>query len=312
MSDASLRIVSVLVLSAGLAASGFAQSPANGKPGPVEDLHGLKVREDHPAPTPTPFPLGVDTGRTQTLEFRSLEQMTGADKRLVQANEDEIARRAGLQGFRLDVDGRAGAGKDAAAWGYEQAVCPVFPNHVVLEYSRSNGAGDVTLFSAVIPRGDGHVRVIPVQRRGYSLWTLASSNALTLNDFNHMVKEEPNGLSPDWLTLGLCYAALTGGHVRAGLVAGSAAEEHYPLAIPASLEVSRKGGAEVHFADTRLATGPKSPREWTLIFAQNGRLLKVKHTVATELVEKPVPGNAVEVKGVPVKEGAVEISKPGN
>jgi hypothetical protein len=302
MSLFSFRAVSFAAVSVvWLSGAAFAQSA---KPGPAENLHGLTVRQTHGPETPTPFPLGVSTGRTQTLEFRTPEQMTAADKSLVAGNEEEIVRRAELQGFRLD-----GAESGEHGWGYEQAVCPVFPNHVVLEYSRDNGAGDVTLFSVVVPRGEGHVRVIPVRRRGYSLWTPASSNALTLNDFNHMVKEEPAGLSADWLTLGLCYGALAGGHVRAGLIAEAAADEHYPLVIPATLAVSRKGGADVRFADTSAKAGAK---DWTLTFAQSGRLLKVTHKPARELVERPVVGQASEVKGRPVKESALDITKPAN
>jgi hypothetical protein len=247
--------------------------------------------------------LDVHSGRRQELEFRAPEAMTAADRDLVAANESEIARRAELQGFRLDGD------SGPTGWGYEQAVCPVFPDHVILEYSRVNGAGDVSLFSAVIPREDGHVRVIPARRRSYSLWTPVSSNALTLNDFNHMVKESPGGLDPDWLTIGLCYTALTGGHVRAGLKAESVQKETFPLAPVAALLVSRKGGAEVRFSDVTPETRQMT---WVLLFAQNGRLLKVRHGDARELTEHAVKGNAAEVKGVPMKESTVDLGKPGN
>ncbi len=276
-----------------------------------EDLHGLHVVQVPVRPTPTPFPLDVHTGRVQSLEFRSPEAMTAADRELAASAQVEIERRAGLQGFR----GIGGAGqaemepsKDGG-WGFEQAVCPVFPEHLILEYSRINGSGDVSLFAAVVPRGEGHVRVIPVRRRSYSLWTPASSNALTLNDFNYMVKEGGSGVSPDWLTLSLCYAALAGGHVRAALVAGKPADEVYPLLAPAKLSVSRKGGAAVYFADSTHAV---KPMEWELLFAQSGRLLKVKHVGAPELVERPVRGTASEVTGVPTKESVVELNKPGN
>ena len=157
--------------------------------------------------------------------------------------------------------------------------------------------GLVSFFSVVIPRGAGHVRVIPARRRSYSLWTPVASNALTVNDFNHMVKENPEGLSPDWLTLGLCYSALTGGHVRAGLKAQTAAEEHFPLAAAAALAVSGKGGAEVRFSDT---TPDARQMTWVLEFAQSGRLLKVRHGKAQELVERPL------------KESAIDLGKPGN
>jgi len=266
----------------------------------TEDLQGLKIREIHPKPTPSPFPLdgrGIARG---ALEFRAPGQMTAADRDLVSANEGEIARRAELQGFRLD--------SDAAGWGYEQAVCPVFPDHVILEYSRDSGKGDLTLFAAVVPRGEGHVRVIPVRRRGYSLFTPSSANSLTLNDFNHLVKESPNGLDPDWLTLGLCYGALAGGHVRAALHPSSAAEEEYPLLAPAMLSVSREGGAVVRLGDE---TPPPHGMDWKLTFAQSGRLLQVKHQAAQVLTVRPVAGSAQEVPGKPVAGAALDVGGPG-
>lgn len=282
-------------------ASCSAQSSATTRP---EDVHGVKIREIHPKDTPTPFPLDARTGRVEELEFRSPEQMTSADRELAEANEAEIARRAGLQGFNLRQADTAEGG-----WGYEQAVCPAFPEQLILEYSRIEARGDVSLFSVAIPRdGEGHVRLIPARRRGYSLWTPASSNALTLNDFNHMVKEAPSGLSPDWLTVGLCYAALAGGHVRAALVPQTAAEQVFPLFVPAKLSVSGKGGAEVQI--TNVTPGQKA-MDWRFTFAQNGRLLKVKHVVSGEILERPLRPTVAE-KSVPVKGTALDLNKAGN
>jgi hypothetical protein len=277
----------LMVGSLGVSSPSFAQGTGGTQPVQVK---GLRVVELHPKPYQTPFPLDAKPGETRDrLDFLVPEQMTTADRNLAEANQGEIARRAELQGFNLE---RTISGE--GSWGYEQAVCPVFPDHLILEYSRINGDGDVTLFSAVIPRGDGHVRVIPVRRRSYSLWTPSASNALTINDFNHMVQEGHEGLSPDWLTLGLCYAALAGGHVRAALVAKTPNDEVYPLFVPAKLTVTEKAGAEILFADV---TPHSKAMDWVLRFDAKGRLLKVKHTVSAEILEKPVPGAPTEVTG---------------
>jgi hypothetical protein len=312
-----LRIWLVLVVLAGVGSCWRVQAQTNAGTDPgsnprsnsgtnsrFADTHGLTVEVIHPKGMSSPFPLDARTGQGEghALDFRSPEQMTAADRELADAGQAEITRRAGLLGFDLGNDG-----KEQGSWGYEQAVCPVFSQHVILEYSRSNGPGDVTLFSAVIPRGEGHVRVIPVRRRSYSLFTPAPSNTLTLNDFNHMVLEGQEGLSPDWLTLGLCYAALAGGHVRPALLAQTPQAEVYPLLAPATLTVSAKGGAEVRFDDE---TPHTNAMEWALTFAQDGHLLKVRHSVSRVLVERPVTGNAAEVRGAPVKGQAVDLGKP--
>ena len=303
MKRPSLRNLLVLAVLIPALPGCFAQSSNTAQP---DGSYRLKVQEIHPKPALSPFALDAKTETRQSLEFRSPEQMTQADRNLAEANQAEIARRAGLQGLGSGFGMGSGASGEGG-WGYEQAVCPVFPEHLILEYSRNNGHGDVTLFSAVIPRGDGHVRVIPVRRRGYSLFTPAPANAITVNDFNHMVQEGKEGLSPDWLTLGLCYAALAGGHVRAALIPSLPSEEVYPLFMPAKLTLG-KGGAEVHFVD---ATPHATAMDWILTFSPNGRLLKVRHTVSRELIEKPVAGKAVDVTVVPDKQPA-EAAKTGN
>lgn len=271
----------------------------------AQNQNGDLVREIHPKPLPTPFPIDAHTQTIDALQFLAPEQMSMADRALAEANAAQIARRAGLQGFNLAQEG--------GGWGYEQAVCPVFPDHLILEYSRESGDGDVSLFSVAIPRGSGageHVRVIPVRRRSYSLWTPAPSNALTLNDFNHMLGPGAKGIGPDWLTLSLCYTALAGGHVRAALVPATAADEAYPLFMPAKLSVSDKSGAEVHLVDATHYPEPKAKAmDWVLTFAQNGQLMKVRHSVADEVVERSLQAAPAE-KAVPVPGRVLDISKP--
>jgi len=251
-----------------------------------ENLQGLKIETPALKPIPALFPLDGKFGRVAKLEFRAPAEMTAEDRTVAEGAQTEIARRAELQGFHL---------MEGSGWGYEQAVCPAFPEHVILEYSRLDGPGDVTLFSAVVPRGgEGHVRVVPVRRRGYSLWTPASSNALTLNDFNHMVKE--GGLSPDWMTLSLCYTALAAGHVRAALIPQTRAGEQYPLAAPPILTVdSKRSGAEVRMVD---ASMPRPKGEWVFEYDGSGHLKKVKKVQPRILTKRSVDGPG-EVKGVP-------------
>lgn len=285
-------------------------------------VDGLKVKQLHPPPIPTPFDLRSRGPVVQELQFLSPEAMTRTDRDLFDSSQDEIAERASRQGFNLEK-----TGDRPSDWGYEQAVCPAFPQHLILEYSRDNGQGDLTLLSVVIPRGEGHIRVIPARRRGYSLFTPVASNDITLNDFNHIVLEEglrervdshrkSKTLSQDhvlggvdWLTLGLCYSALASGHVRAGLQPDQAADQKYPLAIPALLRVSQRGGADVRFADT---TPDVKSMQWELHFAQDGRLLKVRHTKSSLLYESPVRGQIENSKGTPTRQGVVDLSKTGN
>jgi len=246
-----------------------------------ETMHGVKVTYLKPMPVPSPFPLEGTAGRVSHLEFRAPEAMTAEDRAAADGAQAEIARRAELAGLHMN---------EMTGWGYEQAVCPVFPEHVILEYSRKDAPGDVTLFSAVVPRGGvGHVRVIPVRRRGYSLWTPADSNALTLNDFNHI--ETESGLSAattDWLTLSLCYTALAAGHVRAGLVPANQETEVYPLVEPPLLTSnSNKPEVEVRLVD---AAAPRPRGEWVFDYDAVGHLKRVRKIEPEILHTQPVQG----------------------
>jgi hypothetical protein len=107
---------------------------------------------------------------------------------------------------------------------------PALPEHLFLRFTRNDGAGDVSLFSASIPRGEGRVRIIPIQRRGYSLFSPAPINAMTISAFNHIRDEERSDQAPDWLGTGLCYAALAGAHPQAALLAEDAEGTEFPAA----------------------------------------------------------------------------------
>src|ERR1035437_1701964 len=169
------------------------------------------------AQRPMPFPPGSETpGPAASLEFRAPEflqvaQMSPQDRDLAADAESSIGERAGFAGLEFNQ------GK----WNYQQVVCPVLPNHLFLQFTRNNGAGDASVFSASIPRGgDGRVRIIPILRRGYSLFSPAPINALTISAFNHIRAEEHPAKAPEWLATGLCYAALAGGAPPSGAPAG--------------------------------------------------------------------------------------------
>jgi hypothetical protein len=291
---------------------GYGQEAApTGKPVPPYTADGLRIRQVPAVLPPSPFPLDGKSRKLQSLEFRTPEQMTAVDARQAINAQVAIAERAVHQGFRVDLNAVDGAGgENEHAWKYEQAVCPVFPDHLILEYSLDRGHGDVSLFSAIVPRGnEGHVRVIPVRRRNYSLWTPTPTNELTLNDFNHMVKESSDGLDPDWATVGLCYAALAGGHVKLAEQATDTRLETFPLYSPAMLKVG-SNGAEVRFADVA-SYRESSPRvmEWVLVFSKTGRLIKVRHASARGVTARVVPATP-EPQGRPVRSAVDLTTRP--
>jgi hypothetical protein len=218
--------------------------------------------------------------------------MRPQDRDLAADAESSIRERAGFAGLEFSQD------SDGGKWSYQQIVCPALPNHLLLQFTRNNGTGDISVFSASIPRGgDGRVRIIPILRRGYSLFSPAPINALTISAFNHIRAEEHPDQPPAWLETGLCYAALAGAHPLAGSPEETDAKK-MPVAPPGKLMIPINGGAVISFTD--LSAIPR-PMEWTMTFNGKGKLLKATHSSALRSRETAVERTPAEVQGKPVK-----------
>lgn len=183
------------------------------------------------------------------------------------------------------------AGMDFAqtTWSYRQLDCQALPNHLLLLFESKRGPGDVSRFSLSIPRGeDGRLRIIPIERRGFSLFSPAPVNSLAVAAFNSMRREEPNGGQPaDWLAVSLCYAALTapGGEVA---LAPRDAEANPTLVFPPSIEEEEQGESTVRLVDVAFAG---HPMQWALTYDGKGQLLKVQHFPAPVYATRIMPKN---------------------
>lgn len=272
------------VLGAVLAALAVAQSgPDNIVSTPY------KVRVVPPAVAPGPFPVGgAKSSSTPSVMFRAPEEMSQTDRLLASNDESSIAEHAQMDGFDLN------RGK----WSFEQIVCPGFPSHLFLRYTQNNGVGDVTAFSASIPRnGQGRVRIIPIQKRSYSLFSPAPVNAITIAAFNHIRVEEGAAQSSSWLGNALCYAALAGAQPQLASEKELRTGESAP-ALNAILEVPVKGGEVIKFVDE--AAKPR-PKQWTMTFSPNGKLTKASQAPAPSIETRSIPATpgAPSVRPVP-------------
>lgn len=244
-----------------------------------------------PVPAPVaPAPFAVDASPDgRSIEFLSADKMSQADKLLAADAESSVAERAGMSGLAFEQ----------GTWSYQQVVCPALPHHLFLQYTRNAGAGDVSIFSASIPRGgDGRVRIIPIRRRGYSLFSPAPINALTLSAFNHIRAEEPEAQrAQGWLGNGLCYAALAGGHPRLPAAGAEPAPGHPVPALTAFIDVKNNDGEVIRFADE---AGQPRPMLWSMTFTRKGKLVKAVHTPAPLYSVSPVPKDGATTAPRPV------------
>lgn len=243
-----------------------------------------------------PFDINTpDSVRDMTIEFRPADQMVARDREVEANAESAISEHARYTGLEFN------SGK----WTYEQVNCPVFPEHLFLRFMRNNGTGDVSLFTASVPRNnEGRVRIIPIQLRGYSLFSPAPINALTMSAFNHIRAEENPENAPvsAWMATGLCYAALAGGHPQLPPAVLDPQHARTFAANRGYLEVSGNGGATVSFDD--VSATPR-PMQWSMVFDAKGKLVKASHSTAEMLSITPI-------KPTPVPAGkAVAANPPG-
>ena len=226
------------------------------------------------------FSDSTDPARPHSVEFRTVAEMTEADRLQAANAESSVAEHTRYTGLEFNE----------GQWSYEQVVCPALPGHIFLRFLRNNGTGDVSMFTASIPRGgEGRVRIIPIQLRGYSLFSPAPINKITISTFNHIRAEEDQDKDPDWLGTALCYSALAGGHPRAATLSGHPEDDKFPIASMALMEVGNNGGAEISFTDMN---SKPAPMRWSMTFDKKGMLVKGGHAPADLMkveVTHPLP-----------------------
>jgi hypothetical protein len=255
---------------------------------------GQSSKRERTVPVPAePKPFSdIATRQTPvyTVEFRSADQLTQQDRLLLADAESSIAEHAGFAGLEYQQ----------SSWTYRQIVCPSLPNHLFLRYQRNNGVGDTSVFSASIPRNEeGRVRIVPILKRGYSLFSPAPINALTIAAFNHIRAEEGEGVNSDWLGNALCYAALAGSQPQIR-PADAEPAVHNPIpALNAEMEVliQRHGMELIRFDDA--ASRPHA-MEWTMTFTNQGKLIKATHRPASMASATPASKKSAVARTWPV------------
>jgi hypothetical protein len=233
----------------------------------VDDASGYP-NKPLPAPVLNRSPFSIDNqiaGLARSIRVLSPDEMSREDRDLVADAESSIQERAGFQNMEFD----------GAGWTYRELVCPALPNHMFLRFTRDDGTREMSMFSAAIPRnGNGRVRIIPIVRKGYSLFSPAPIAALTMAAFNRIRTEEDTAAPADWLGTGLCYAALAGANPNVG----QTTENNDTRAVfPPTLTITAEGGAVVNFVDVDAT--PK-PMQWSMTFDPRGKLLKAEHSPA--------------------------------
>jgi hypothetical protein len=180
-------------------------------------LAGLSLRTDPlwgQAPSQNLFP-GIPAhpigntplaGTPSVISLSRLDQaqMSEADYQLVSNLSPELAKQAALVNFDISNP----------AWHFQQIVCPAFPDYVLLSFSHGADESGSSRFGAVLPRNNAQVRVVSTFAHGLLPFQASWNRPGTFEVFNGILSEErgdlPMSRAPNWLTIALCYAELSG------------------------------------------------------------------------------------------------------
>lgn len=183
-----------------------------------------------------------------SIEHRQQDQVNPADSTLIASRTAEIQSRATFYGYDM-----------TASWAYEQSVCPLMPDTVMLRYFSKDAAGADSLFVAVVPRSNERVRIVPVLSHGTSRFKPAASDPRNFQLFNQLVPadvaKENSNLGGRWLLLSVCYAEMTGGQPQ---VPGQPIIDKQMLSAPAPIIRVAQDANEVRFSE------PQSTEEYDL------------------------------------------------
>lgn len=249
--------ISVPVLLAAIATSaGAAQAVV-----PNAKVGGKRIARTVEASALLPFAVDAPGG-PEGVEFRSTAAMTPEDRQLLGTSWAAIQNQAAEAGFDLQRKG----------WAYEQIVSPVFREHVLLLFWRDSSADERSEFSAIVPRKDEEpLPVIPILRRGYFPYSTPQENVVTMAAFNRAMASERAHEKPYWLSVSLCYAALSGAHiVPQTAMADEGGNGAAAWTITPSLRIANDGGAVAQFG---VENAPGRFAAWELTFDKEGNVV---------------------------------------
>jgi hypothetical protein len=218
-----------------------------------------------------------------TLPVLDAGQMKPADRELLQQRELDVSRAAAFYG--LDISD--------SHWTYKQILCHALPDHLMLSFHNESAEHGASHFVAVVPANGDKVQVVTDYTHGLLPFHAAWEKSAAYEAFNHMAVadrgEHELGPESHWLSLGMCFVALTGRvpHVAMPQQSVSASEALVKRNGSTPIILIDPGKeAEVRFSDVSDAT---QTGNWSLRFDSKGRLTKAVLDTAGPLSTKSVP-----------------------
>jgi hypothetical protein len=198
-----------------------------------------------------------------SLEHRAPDQMEPADAELFKKRKRDVLAEAEFYGYDMS----------AGQWAYEQSVCPLMPDYIMLRYSRKSATGAESIFTSLVPRQGGRILTVPVLHNGATRFLPAAGDSRNFQIFSQAVPEDIAKQNSDsngkWLMLSVCYAEMTGARPQVPNEPGL--DLHMVNAPPPTMHISVTGQEhEVRFPDP---FSPTSFRLWSISYNSSGRIV---------------------------------------
>jgi hypothetical protein len=218
-----------------------------------------------------------------SLEHRAPDAMSAEDRELLQVRKKELVTEAEFYGYDITT----------AGWIYDQAICPQLPSTILLHYLNKFPDGSESLFTALVPRSKGRVRIVPVLYRNAAPYLTAVQNPRNYAVFNELVPGDiaQKDVTPEgkWLVFGVCYAEMVGGRPN---VPDEPSLDTATIKAPVALYRfdTATQQRQVQFSDR---DARKVFKVWAISFNAEGRVTKATNedydTYVAHIVQPPAP-----------------------
>jgi len=256
-----------------------------------------------PASLPANAQQADSAQRINLVPLRHLapDAMSSDDIATLHVRQNDLDAAARIYGYNLEEGN----------WGYEQTLCAPMPETILLHYLLKYPDKTESLFTALVPRGDGPIRIVPVLYRNATPYLPAAKNPRNYALFNSLVPQAIAGRdrssSGSLLELSACYAELTGDHTDFPLGSSTG------IAVAPSAMIlldARDNTASVTFAGRE---GENTYKVWSIAFNKNGRVTAAgteDHSVyaATAI---PQGQHSVVAKAPEANQPAAAAGQPG-
>jgi hypothetical protein len=232
------------------------------------------------------------------LKHRSPDQIEPQDAELLSKRKRDILAEAEFFGYDTS----------AAGWAYEQSVCTQMPDYILLRYTNATPAGPDSIFTVLVPRHGGRIRIVPVLNHGATRFKPAPTDPRNFELFSQVipadVAKQNSGPEGKWLALSVCYAEMTG--ARPTVPNEPSLDLRMIKAPPPTLRISVSAKEhEVRFVEPYSQTDYKL---WDITYNEAGRIIGANddlHSygeVVVKQVPEPTPKQIPEPPSPPIKQ----------